>query len=127
MARRVAVRAIFWALALLTTAPAWCEHSGQLPAHGQLYYLIRAIASLIVVIALILLTYYVLQRLRLPSTVAHGDGPLELLQVLPLSAGRFVYLVALGSHVYIIAWSQEGCTLIGRVRRTEMDDDPDDS
>ena len=49
---------------------------------------------------------------------------MKLLQVLPLSAGRFVYLVALGRRGYVIAWSQEGCTLIGQVDRTEMGDDP---
>jgi flagellar biogenesis protein FliO len=118
-------RFIAWAIALVAPiTPAWCENAEQLSIHGPVYYLLRAIGSLMVVVALILLTYYALQKLRLPSSAAHVEGPMKLLQVLPLSAGRFVYLVALGSRVYVIAWSQEGCTLIGQVDRTEMGDDP---
>lgn len=111
------------AVALLCAGPAWCQDAGQLPAHGPLYYLLRALLSLLVVIALILLSYYALQKLRLPQAGAHTEGPLELLQVVPVSAGRVIYLVALGTRAYIIAWSQEGCTLIGDVDRAEIEDD----
>ena len=109
-------------LFVLAAAPGWCEQATPLPPHSTSYYLLRAVASLIIVIALILLTYYALKKLSWPQPRALTGGPVELLQVLPVEAGRRIYLIGIKERVWIIAWSQDAVALIGEMERAEVDE-----
>ena len=107
---------------LLSAAPAWCQADTSLAAHGSAYYLLKALLSLLIVIVLILLTYYALKKLSWPAPGALTEGPLELLQVLPVEPGRRIYLIGLKGRAYVIAWSQESVALIGELERSEVDE-----
>jgi|GEM_PF-7051017 len=107
---------------LLRAVPGWCQADTSLAAHGSAYYLLKALASLVIVIALILLTYYALKKLSWPAPRALSEGPLELLQVLPVEPGRRLYLIGLKGRVYLIAWSQESVALLGEMERSESDE-----
>ncbi len=107
---------------LLSAAPAWCQVDTPLSAHEPTYHLLRALASLLIVIVLILLTYYALKKLSWPAPGALTEGPLELLQVLPVGPGRRIYLIGLKGRAYVIAWSQESVALIGELERSEVDE-----
>jgi len=92
-----------------------------LASHGPTYYLLKALLSLLIVVALIMLTYYALKKVSWPQAGVLKDGPLELLQVLPVDVGRRIYLVGLKDRAYIIAWSQDSVALVGELARSEIE------
>jgi len=114
-------------LAVLSAAPGWCQQTTPLPPQSTGYYLLKAVASLLVVIALILLTYYALKKLSWPQPRVLTSGPMEVLQVLPVEPGRRIYLIGIKDRAYIVAWSQEAVALIGEMERSEVDDTLTDS
>lgn len=77
--------------------------------------LIQALASLAIVIALILLSYYALRRFSWPAPSGPVDGPMRVIQVLTVEPGRRLYLVRVGSRAYLLAWTAEAATFVAEV------------
>ncbi len=77
--------------------------------------LLQALASLAIVIALILLSYYALRRFSWPAPSGPVEGPMRVIQVLTVEPGRRLYLVEVGSKAYLLAWTAEAATFVAEV------------
>ncbi|HCU36806.1 MAG TPA: hypothetical protein DGT21_15555 [Armatimonadetes bacterium] len=77
--------------------------------------LLQAFASLAIVIALILLSYYALRRFSWPASSGPVEGPMHVIQALTVEPGRRLYLVKVGSKAYLLAWSAEAATFVAEV------------
>jgi len=77
--------------------------------------LLQALASLAIVIALILLSYYALRRFSWPAPSGPVEGPMRVIQVLTVEPGRRLYLVQVGSRAYLLAWTAEAATFVAEV------------
>jgi flagellar biogenesis protein FliO len=118
-----AERVLMVVVAVMSAVPGWCQQMpAPLPPPSTGHYLLKAIGSLLIVVALILLTYYALRKLSWPQPGTLTSGPVELLQVLPVEPGRRIYVIGIRDRAYIVAWSQDAVALIGEVERAEVDE-----
>lgn len=109
-------------VALLALAPigsAWAQEAvsgpDQWSAGSVALKLLQALASLAIVIALILLSYYALRRFSWPPPSGPSQGPMRVIQVLNVEPGRRLYLVEVGPKAYLLAWTAESATFIAEV------------
>ncbi len=123
------MRIVASTIGLIIISVASCMAAGcegqELSAHGPGYYLLRALGSLVVVIGLIVTTYLLLRRFsghEVPRVGSATCGPVEVLQILPVDAGRRVYLLAVADKAYIVAWSGDTATLLGTMERSSLSD-----
>ncbi len=114
-------RLILAAAAVAIPAAAWCEDGSNILTGDPWYHLLQALLYLIVVIGLILLTWYVLKRVTLPGRSGPEEGPVKVIQTVSLGQGRTLYLIMVGERVFLVAWSQETPTLIGEIERSAVD------
>ncbi len=83
--------------------------------------LLRALASLAVVIALILLSYYALKRFSWPPVSGLSEGPMRLVQVLSVEPGRRLCLVQVANRAFLLAWTSETATVVAEIDPAEID------
>ncbi|MFO7948566.1 MAG: flagellar biosynthetic protein FliO [Armatimonadota bacterium] len=114
-------RGIAVAVTAALPAAAWCQDDSAILTGDPWYHLLQALLYLLVVIGLIVLTWYVLKRVSLPGQNTLEEGPVEVLQAKSLGQGRTLYLITAGKRVFLVAWSQETATLIGEIERAALE------
>jgi len=105
-------RRLLLAACWLGPALAWGQTPG-LADHGATYYLLRALLSLAVVIALIYLVYFLLRRWQGQARGLSVEGPARLVQSLPLAGGNALHLVRIGRKLLAIAAGPQGVSKVG--------------
>ena len=99
------------------------EPASTISAPGsEVYYLLRALGSLAIVIGLILLTYYVLRRYSWGRPALSEPGPMRIIQTLSVEPGRRLHLLQVGSRAFVVAWTAESATLIGELDLADLGD-----
>jgi len=83
--------------------------------HEPAIYLLQALLSLALVVALIYAAYWLLRRSSMGGAARRANGPAELLQSLPLHGGYALHVVRLGGRLIGITCGPGGVTA------TEMD------
>jgi flagellar biogenesis protein FliO len=83
-------------------------------------YLIQTVVTLAGVVALAAVLLYGARR----AGVGRPSGPLSLLGRLPLDARRAVYLVRVGTTIYVVGSSEAGLVKLGEVSEQSLDDPP---
>lgn len=82
------------------------------PAYEPGPYLLQALISLVVVVALIYGAYYLLRRLQGPALRLTGEGPMKVLQSVPLAGGNVLHLVQVEGQTLLVASGPQGVTLL---------------
>jgi flagellar biogenesis protein FliO len=80
-------------------------------------YVIETLVTLLGVVALAVAVLYGARRLG----VGRPSGPLELVGRLPLDGRRAVYLVRVGSVVYVVGASEAGLNKLGQLSGEGID------
>lgn len=75
------------------------------------HYVVETLVTLLAIVALSVLVLAFARR----AGVGRSAGPLELVGRLPLDARRAVYLVRVGSVVYVVGASEAGIAKLGEV------------
>lgn len=105
-----------WFLAASVTLVAGMAHAQQqappLPAYEPGPYLLQALVSLVVVIGLIYGAYYLLRRLQGPALRLTDEGPVKVLQSVPLAGGSYLHLVQVKGRSLLVASGPQGITLL---------------
>ncbi|MFP3902687.1 MAG: flagellar biosynthetic protein FliO [Armatimonadota bacterium] len=115
------VRPLVVAASAALPVVAWCQDASNVVTGDPWYHFLQALLYLLVVIGLILLTWYVLKRVSLPGRSAPEEGPVDVIQTVSLGQGRTLYLVMVGQRIFLVAWSQETPTLIGEIERSAVE------
>jgi flagellar biogenesis protein FliO len=107
---------------------------GEAASRGPGYYLLRALLSLALVIALIYAIYYVLRGFGRPRLWARRAAHIEVLDAARLDGDKTVYVVALGGRTLVLGASATRMELIceltpeeAAVFRAETGKQPDDT
>ena len=79
-------------------------------------YLIETLVTLLAVCALAVLVLWGARRMG----VGRSRGPIELHGYLPLDGRRAIYLVKVGTQVFIIGVGERGFTKLGEVSASEL-------
>jgi flagellar protein FliO/FliZ len=80
-------------------------------------YLVETLVSLFAVIALAVLVLYGARRVG----IGRPSGPIRLVGRLPLDGRRTVYLVRVGSSVYVLGGSEAGLSKLGELPSDGLD------
>ncbi len=75
------------------------------------HYVVETLVTLVAIVALAVLVLVGARR----AGMGRAAGPLELVGRLPLDGRRAVYLVRVGSTVYVVAASEAGIAKLGEV------------
>lgn len=87
---------------------------------GSAHYLLQALLSLALVVALIYGAYYLLRRLQLGGLRREAGGPAELVQSLPLSGTNVLHLVRLGPRLVGLLTGPQGSQKVGEWEAAEV-------
>lgn len=85
-----------------------------LPAYEPGPYLLQALVSLAVVVGLIYGAYYLLRRLQGPALRLTGEGPMQVVQSVPLAGGNVLHLVQVEGRTLLVASGPQGVTLVDK-------------
>ncbi len=80
-------------------------------------YVLETVVTLVAVIALAVLVLYAARRVG----VGRPAGPLSLVGRLPLDGRRAIYLVRVGSRVYVVGASEAGLSKLGELNEEGLD------
>ena len=80
-------------------------------------YIVESMVTLVGIVVLAIAVLYGARRLGIGRT----QGPLQLLGRLPLDGRRAVYLVKVGSLVYVVGASEGGLVRLGEVKEGELE------
>jgi flagellar biosynthetic protein FliO len=95
---------------------AWGQSEAPASAHGTPYYLLQALLSLAVVVALIYVSYYLMRRLQERATPSgKADALIEILDARHLGAGRWLYLVQVAGEQFLVGSGPQGVGPLARV------------
>jgi flagellar biogenesis protein FliO len=72
------------------------------PGHSPAYLLAQAVVALIVVVAIIYLVYFGLQRLTHRQFTGSETGPLEVIQSRHLGGDRWLYVVRIAGRTLVV-------------------------
>jgi flagellar protein FliO/FliZ len=86
-------------------------------------YVVETLITLTAVVALSILLLTLLRR----AGVGKPSGPLELVARLPLDARRAVYLVRVGSTIYVLGASESAMQKLGELPQSELPLGPEPS
>ena len=103
---------------LLPCVPAFAE--GTAAPHGSLYYLLQALGSLVVVIALIYAVYFGLRRLSHTGLPRKGQG-LQVLESQHLGGGRWIYVIEVAGRVLVVGGGSEGLRTLAELPQDEYE------
>jgi flagellar biogenesis protein FliO len=81
-------------------------------------YIVESIVTLVGIVVLAVAVLYGARRLGVGRT----EGPLRLLGRLPLDGRRAVYLVKVGSLVYVVGASEGGLVRLGEMKEGDVED-----
>jgi len=81
------------------------------------HYVIETLVTLLAIVALAVVVLVGARR----AGMGRADGPLELVGRLPLDARRAVYLVRVGTTIYIVGASEAGIAKLGEVGQGTLD------
>lgn len=106
-------------LAMGLAPGAWAQPTAPVAGlpHSPAYYLLQALLSLAVVIALIYGATWLLRRVGPGRTTAGTDGPAELLQSVPLQGGYVLHVARVGKKLLALTCGPGG------VAAVEVDDE----
>lgn len=79
-------------------------------------YLIETFVTLLAVCALAVLVLYGARRLG----IGRAAGPIQLCGQLPLDARRSIYLVKVGTQVFVVGVAEGGMTKIGELAAADL-------
>ncbi len=79
-------------------------------------YLVETFVTLLAVCALAVLVLYGAKKLG----VGRASGPIELRGQLPLDGRRSIYLVKVGTQVFVVGVAEGGMTKIGEVPAADL-------
>ena len=99
------------------------ENTGTAIADGSSYgvwFFIRTILVLVVVLALVWVFFLFLKRLS--GTTTSSDPYLKKVATLTLSPGKFVYVITLNSRGYLVGVSDNSVNLIAEIEDKELID-----
>ncbi len=99
----VAVIILLFACAVWAQSPA-----GSSSSYSPTYYLLRALLSLALVVALIYAIYFGLRRLSPQRMTGTSDDQLQLLHSRHLGGGRWIYAIRVADRVLIVGGGTEG-------------------
>ena len=88
------------------------QQAPPLPAYEPGAYLLQALLSLAVVVGLIYGAYYLLRRLQGPALRLTSEGPMKVLQSVPLAGGSYLHLVQVKGRRLLVACGPQGVTLL---------------
>jgi flagellar biogenesis protein FliO len=86
------------------------------PVPSYTGYLIETFVTLLAVCALALVVFWGARRLG----VGRASGPIELFGHLPLDGRRAVYLIKVGSRVFIVGVAEGGFAKLGEIPADEL-------
>ena len=87
----------------------WAQSpAGTSSSPGPTYYLLRALLSLALVVALIYAIYFGLRRLSTQRLSGTSDDQLRLLHSRHLGGGRWIYAIRVADRVLIVGGGTEG-------------------
>lgn len=69
---------------------------------------VELIATLIIFLGVLALTYYVTKKLGSIHGKMGGHKNMEVIEVLPLMQGQYLYIVRVGKDYYLMGCSQKG-------------------
>jgi flagellar protein FliO/FliZ len=81
------------------------------------HYVIETLVTLLAIVALAVLVLVGARKAGMGRT----GGPLELVGRLPLDARRAVYLVRVGTTIYVVGASEAGIAKLGEVNEASLD------
>ncbi len=84
----------------------------------SLYYLLQALGSLVVVVALIYAVYFGLRRLSHGGLPHRGQG-IQVLESQHLGGGRWVYVIEVAGRVLVVGAGSEGLRTLAELSRDE--------
>ncbi|HEX4476697.1 MAG TPA: flagellar biosynthetic protein FliO [Polyangiaceae bacterium] len=84
-------------------------------------YLLQTAVTLVGVVALAIVLLYAARR----TGLGRASGPLGLVGRLPLDGRRAVYLVRVGSTVYVVGASEAGLTKLGEMPGSDVAPEPE--
>ena len=76
------------------------------------YYLLQALLSLLVVVGLIYLAYYLLRRMQGAGLNLRQEGPARLVQSVPLAAGNVLHVVQIENKTVLLTAGPGGVTVV---------------
>lgn len=96
--------------------------------HSPAYLLAQAIVALIVVVAIIYLVYFGLQRLTHRQFTIGETGPLEIIQSRHLGGDRWLYVVRIGDRTLVVGGGAGQVQPIADLGDTDVQgESPDDT
>jgi len=81
------------------------------------HYVVETLVTLLAIVALCVVVLVGARR----AGMGRAGGPLELVGRLPLDARRAVYLVRVGSTIYVMGASEAGIAKLGEVADSALD------
>ena len=88
--------------------------------HGSLFYLLQALGSLVVVVALIYAVYFGLRRLSHTALPRRGQG-IHVLESQHLGGGRWVYVIEVAGRVLVVGAGNEGLRTLAELAAEEYE------
>ena len=101
------------AFALASSAPA--QSSPASSSTSPAYYLLKALISLGLVVALIYAIYFGLRRLSYSGMRQSSDEQLQVLHSRHLGGGRWIYAVRVADRVLIVGGGTEGLRTLAEI------------
>lgn len=81
------------------------------------HYVVETLVTLLAIVALSVVVLVGARR----AGMGRAGGPLELVGRLPLDARRAVYLVRVGTTIYVMGASEAGIAKLGEVAESSLD------
>ncbi len=81
------------------------------------HYVVETLVTLLAIVALSVVVLLGARR----AGMGRAGGPLELVGRLPLDARRAVYLVRVGTTIYVVGASEAGIAKLGEVEGSALD------
>lgn len=122
---RTAITTALVSAALAAPAIGWCGDDAATRFDNPWPHLLHALAYLLVVIGLIVLTWYVLRRVSSGVLSPSEEGPLEVIQTVSVGQGRMLCLAEVAGRVYLVAWTDGSAEVIGEFESSEIDEPPE--
>ncbi len=112
---------LLWSCMVLWCIPVFAQEGAVTSAgHGSLYYLLRALVSLGVVVALIYAIYFGLRRLSYTG-LPRGRTGLRVLESLHLGGGRWVYVVEVADRILVVGSGADGLRTLAELSLGEYE------
>lgn len=106
------------AVLIILVVPLWAQ-TAEAPATPLLdptRALIQALLSLCFVVALIYAAYYLLRRVQAPWLKPITEGPIQILQTVPLAGGNVLYVIEESGRLLMLTSGASGVTIIGEAQ-----------